>query len=562
MYEWKEENKNMKRKITGIGIMMLFIATAVLPAVGTINEHREMTPTNYNQPTVEWTKTFDRGEFDHFHSARQTSDGGYIACGLTEESHVFFPWLVKLYANGTEQWRKVNYDLNGTYVTGTGQDVFATDVIETSDNGFLIVGYSTIPFEHKGQTYWMAAGYFWKTDNAGNTQWVRHYYDVNVNDLTDVLFCSYNVIEVKDGFVAGGFTDYYTIDGVENTTGAIMKTDLSGNLLWENEFNKTYLDYLSSVYQTSDGGYLLGGYVEGTAYQGGDALRMVKTDKDGKLQWEQIFDSPAFEYTFGKGFYQTSDGGYVMNGVTQSYSHGGTDVWLIKTDSNGNMVWNKTFGGIRNDYSWGMCPADNNGFALGICTNYGLSSGTKDDILIVETDKDGNAEWQFQIKADGIQITRSINPTKDGGYIVSGMTGAFGYTRTDAVIVKIASFDNQQPSKPTITGPSKGKVDKNSTFTASSTDPDGGAVSYRWDWGDGNYSEWLSTAQTTYAWSYKANFEVRVMAQDENGGESVWSDPLPITIPCLYNGPSMQFWMKLFERFPNAFPLLRQLMGY
>ena len=234
----------------------------------------------------------------------------------------------------------------------------------------------------------------------------------------------------------------------------------------------------------------------------------------------------------------------------------------LKTDSNGNMVVNNTFGGTKTDYCWSMCKADNDGFALAILKNYGSFSGTKDDILIVETDKDGNAEWQFQIEQELQQMTRFIDPTKDGGYIVAGCTNAsIGGTKGDALLVKIASFDNQRPTKPEISGPAKGKPDKNYTFTASSTDPDGGAVSYRWDWGDGNYSEWLSTTTATYAWASEDKFEVRVMAQDEHGGESEWSDPLPFSTPRSYDTIS-PFLELLFQRFPNAFPLLRQLMGY
>jgi len=547
----------MEKKIVGILVCTLLIATVVFPAVETTNIKMYKINETLNQPTVEWEKTFGGDEFDHFHSARQISDGGYIACGVTEESDMYYAYVLKVDSNGNQLWNKTNYDLNGTLFTNLANDIFASDVIETSDHGFLIVGYSTIPYEYNRETYWIGAGYFWKTDGEGTTEWVKHFYDVNISDLSNVVLCIYNVIEVTNGFVGGGFKEWYNAtDYFDN--GTIMKTDLSGNLLWNYEFDKTDHDYLSSVYQTSDGGYYLGGFVEGAGYQGNDALRMVKTDANGILQWEQIFDGPGFEYTFGKGFYQTSDGGYIMNGVTNSYGHGGYDVWLIKADSSGNELWNKTFGDKRNDYSWGMCSADNNGFALGICLNYTYMSGNKDDIYIVETDENGNTEWEFKLEEAESQVIRSINPTNDGGYIIAAMTSpTFGNVNSDGILVKLASFDNQQPSKPTINGKHKGKPNTNYTFTASSTDPDGDTLSYMWDWGDGNYSEWLATSTASYNWITKDKFELKVIVKDKNGYESEWSDPFTFSVP--RNRAIDNAILKFFENYPVFFKIFQLL---
>ncbi|VVB62119.1 Uncharacterised protein [uncultured archaeon] len=552
----------MKKKIVGIGIMMLFIATAVLPAVGTMNEKIGKTTINCYQPVVEWTKTYGGTEFDFFQTVRQTADGGYIACGASEENDMFYGWLVKLDSTGTEQWSIVNHDLNGSVMSSAS--IFgAMDVQQTSDMGYIACGISDISYDFHGEPYWLTQMYLWKLDATGKTQWLKHYYDQT--EQYSISYMPYSVIEVENGFVVSGTFWYgYPSNNTWYNNGCLMKFDSQGVKQWVRDFDKggTTTDSLPSVYQTSEGGYFLSGFTDAATTNDG-ALWMVKTDKDGNKQWDTLFDGPLFEYTYGKGNFQTNDGGYVMDGVSQSYGYGGTDVWLIKIDSSGNMVWNTTFGDIHNDYCWSMCKADNDGVALGICKNNGYVSGTKDDIMVVETDNTGNAEWQLILEQTGVQITRFIAPTKDEGYIVSAMTAAMGNRNSDAMLVKIKSYDNQLPTKPTINGPAKGKPDKNYTFTASSTDPDGGvALLYRWDWGDGNYSNWLSTAEATHSWTYKDDFQIRVMSQDEAGGESDWSDPLPISIPCSYTIPMNQFWMKLFERFPNAFPLLRQLVGY
>ena len=546
----------MKRKIVGMLVTALLIATAVLPAVGTMNENMDITTSNIQQPTVEWKKTYGGDEFDHFHTVRQTDDGGYIACGNTEENDMFYVWLVKVDSAGNEEWSVVNYDLNGSYLTNTEFWIMGFDVSQTSDGGYIVCGVSMQHDEYQGEEGWLPTGFFWKTDDNGNTEWLEHYYNF---EEEPILYFIYSVIEVEDGFVGGGFglhwdsTEWVVID--EN--GLIIKTDSSGNLEWANEFDKGGADSLSSVSQTSDGGYLLSGWVDSESVNNG-ALWMVKTDGDGTMQWDTLFDGPDMEYTYGKGSFQTSDGGYIMNGVSSSYGHGGTDIWVIKTDSSGNLDWDAAYGGTKNDYCWGMCPADNQGFALGICTYYGDFTSQKDDILIIETDKDGNTEWKLRIEEEGSEITRSINPTDDGGYIASAMTKSFGKSTCDGVLVKIASFDNERPVKPSINGPSKGKPEKEYTFTASSSDSDGDSLQYMWDWGDGEYSDWLDTNEATYTWTTEDNFKVRVMTQDEHGGESDWSDPFEFSTP---RNKALDLFASLIETLLERFPLLKLLIS-
>jgi hypothetical protein len=132
----------------------------------------------------------------------------------------------------------------------------------------------------------------------------------------------------------------------------------------------------------------------------------------------------------------------------------------------------------------------------------------------------------------------------------------------------ISIVENQPPEKPNKpSGTASGKVNVEYTYTTSTIDPDGEHVYYLWDWGDGTPGEWLgpctsgATASTTHTWSKDGAYLIRVKAKDWLGAESEWSDPLPVTMPYSYNRPFMNFLLRLFERFPNAFPLLRQLLG-
>jgi hypothetical protein len=146
-------------------------------------------------------------------------------------------------------------------------------------------------------------------------------------------------------------------------------------------------------------------------------------------------------------------------------------------------------------------------------------------------------------------------------------TGSGLYTR------KWYTFTTTQqqtpPNKPnTPDGSTRGKPGISYTYQTSTTDPDGDLLYYTWDWGDGTPINWTglyNSAQTVTAshiWSTKGSYSVKVKAKDTTGAESVWSDPLPITMPYSYDKSIPQFLEFLVQRFPNAFPILRHIVGY
>jgi hypothetical protein len=117
-----------------------------------------------------------------------------------------------------------------------------------------------------------------------------------------------------------------------------------------------------------------------------------------------------------------------------------------------------------------------------------------------------------------------------------------------------------------ISGPSKGKINVTYTFFANATDLDGDALYYWFDWGDGNNTGWLgpinsgSVMNAKHSWSNKGSFTIKVKAKDTSGLESDWGT-LSVTMPSSYEPPQFRFLEWLFERFPHAFPILRQLLG-
>jgi hypothetical protein len=124
------------------------------------------------------------------------------------------------------------------------------------------------------------------------------------------------------------------------------------------------------------------------------------------------------------------------------------------------------------------------------------------------------------------------------------------------------------PNKPnTPDGPARGKPGISYSYQTSTTDPDNDQLYYMWDWADGTTLTWDGPYDSgqivaaSHIWSTKGSYSIKIKAKDTTGAESVWSDPLPITLPYSYN-PMLQFLERLFERFPHAFPILRHLLRY
>ena len=137
---------------------------------------------------------------------------------------------------------------------------------------------------------------------------------------------------------------------------------------------------------------------------------------------------------------------------------------------------------------------------------------------------------------------------------------------SDSLTVTISEEVNNPPNKPvTPSGEASGKVNVSYTYGSSTTDSDGDQIYYLFDWGDGTDSGWVGAydsgdvCQESHIWTTKGSYSIKVKAKDSSGAESVWSDPLPITMPYSYDKQTLQFLELLIQRFPSAFPILRQL---
>ncbi len=312
---------------------------------------------------VHWAKTYGGAGDDYASSVQQTSDGGYIVAGITYSFGAGFDdiFLVKTDANGNVQWAK-------TY-GGTDYDL-AYSVQQTSDSGYIVAGI-TLSFGAG-----LSDVFLMKTDASGNIIWAKTYGGTGWDE-------AYSVQQTSDGgYIVAGYTNSFGAGGGDIF---LMKTDANGNISWAKTYGGTDIDYAFSVQKTSDNGYILAGYTRSFG-AGLDDIFLIKMDANGNVQWAKTYGRTNDDWAFS--VQQTSDDGYILAGYTRSFGAGFYDAFLVKTDANGNIIWAKTYGGPDYDDASSVQQTSDGGY---IVAGYTRSFGAGlSNVFLIKTDADGN----------------------------------------------------------------------------------------------------------------------------------------------------------------------------
>ncbi len=408
----------------------------------------------------DWVKTFGGSNEDNALSVVEATDGGYVFAGYTQSidgditdktaSDSDF-WVLKLSTDGETLWTK-------TY-GGTGDDR-AEKIINTTDGGYALVGYSRSADEDATvnaglQDYWIV-----KIDAEGTIQWEKSFGFAGIDR-------AFSLIQTQDGgYFITGFLDVTASEGAGNDdkSGAIkhgvgefwgVKLDASGEKQWRRFFGGTNNDRSYDTVQTDDGGFLMIGSSESidfdiTNSKGSYDFWVVKVNSEGTKLWQKSFGGT--EIDIGYAIAATGDGKYIIIGDSRSAdgdiseAKGNADLWMIQIDGQGNLLWKKSMGGTGFDTGRGIRKMQDDGFIItgnsrsndiDVPQNKGQS-----DIWNIIIDATGDIKWNVTVGGTGAEFGEDCTETTDKKIIVVGNSESTDFDvpnnkgSKDAIIIK------------------------------------------------------------------------------------------------------------------------------
>jgi len=416
-------------------------------------------------PAIIWNKLLGGNNQENVDvkSIQQTADGGYIVAGSTTSSQngdvtgvnhggLDF-WIIKLDASGNKTWDKV--------LGGSGDEEPAS-IRQTTDGGYIISGYSTSSqngdvtgINHGSYDVWIV-----KLDATGNITWNKLMGSVNSEGAQKGA-----IIQTADGgYIA--VTNSISLSTTGNPTPGgditgdyrggydawIVKLDADGNKTWDRLFGGDLTDILTSVEQLADGTYIFAGQSNSHGQTGDitsgfnmlgmnpkpDAF-MVRLDANGNKLWDKRYGSYGFDVAAD--IHGTADGGFIVacsvyaadvfgsgdvTGPLHGSGLGDGDAWVIKLDSDGNLIWNKLLGGSGYESSSSVQQTSDGGYTMLGNSNSSqnadvtaISHGVQ-DIWLVKLNATGTKLWDNLLGGSAAEITGNLIKTSDGGYALSG----------------------------------------------------------------------------------------------------------------------------------------------
>ncbi len=392
-------------------------------------------------PAIQWQNTIGGSDDDYLASLQLAADGGYILGGTSisdisgdkTENHLgpHDYWVVKLNATGTIQWQNT--------ISGNNLDRLAS-LIQAADGGYILIGYSDSDISGDKTENSLGIYDYWvvKLDAAGAIQWQNTIGGAGW-DHSPCL----ELTTDGGYILGGSSSSNISGDKTENSNGDfdywVVKLDATGTLQWQNTIGGNDSEDLNSLQQTADGGYILGGSsysnVSGDKTEDGIGsldFWVVKLDATGAIEWQNTIGGDGYDDL--SSLQQTSDGGFILGGYSVSNisgdktenSLGDGDYWMVKLDAIGGIQWDKTIGGDLNEELYSVVQSSDGGYLLGGYSESFISGDKTEnsiggyDYWVVKLNSIGQIQWQNTIGGSDRDFLVTLQQTDDGGYTLGG----------------------------------------------------------------------------------------------------------------------------------------------
>ena len=410
---------------------------------------------------VEWMRNFGGSGAETATSIIATQDGGFAVLGYSKSTDgdleakslpVNDYWLLKLNSEAELEWQR-------TY--GGSKDDRGQAVVQTTDGGYAIVGYAMSSDGDGSNNEGFHDHWILRLNAAGDILWERSF-GYSGHDH------AYDLVETEDGgFFFSGFLDVVSSGGAGNTSkGRYLtrhgvgefwgtKIDSEGNLEWRKYFGGTNNDRAYGVVSSFDGGFIMTGFSESddediSSTKGSYDFWLVKVDNNGELVWERSFGGSGIDVSYD--IERTDDNAYVVVGHSFSSdqdisnNHGESDIWMIKVDEAGNLLWEQTYGGSAFDAARSVKQSADGGYLIAgnsRSNDQDLDSNMgENDMWVLKTDPNGRLHWQQSLGGAGIDMAFDLLEQADGSLILAGQSGSPEFNGeqhlggTDLILIK------------------------------------------------------------------------------------------------------------------------------
>jgi gliding motility-associated-like protein len=380
---------------------------------------------------IEWSKNYGGGDDEIANEIIQTQDNGFLVVGFSESNNFDVNqnygqedfWVLKIDSIGQIEWEK-NYG---------GSDVDkANSVVETPEGDFLVVGSSLSIGNDVANNYGEEDIWLIKINPNGDLLWEKNYGGSQNENAEDIQ------ITTDGALIISGYSQSSNGDVSSNKGDFdfwIFKTDALGNMLWEESFGGSSADWGYGIKENASGQFIVAG---STFSDDGDVsdnngfydFWVIKVSPLGELIWEKNFGGITEERAYALTLTDNEDiilaGTSISGGGDVGGNNGGNDAWFIKLNQAGDLIWSHNYGGVQEDRSFAIENANENGFISAgfsrsfdtdVANNYGGKDG-----WITKLYSDGNLEWEKNFGGTKEDRFYSIQQINDGGYVACGFS--------------------------------------------------------------------------------------------------------------------------------------------